>query len=171
MLNITNIYAGGHHSWLVTDNITPERIDFEIPSPLDLDNFSAENSPKNKNLSSNNITKVNLTNTYVQPEKTQSSKINNNIKFNLDLLNEKLLKLNNRISLQVAYTDLKMVHRFVRFSITSNKENIFKELNSAINDFYQDEPSVVLFRLQDDSEINFKNMNPSVDAFFKLQDF
>lgn len=173
MLNITNIYAGGHHSWLIIDNISPERMDFEIPSPLDFDNFSADNSPKNKNSSSNNITKVNLNNLnnfnniYTQPEKIQTSKINNNIKFNLDLLNEKLMKLNNKVSLQVAYTDLKMVHRFVRFSITSNKENIFKELNSAVSDFYQDDPCVVLFRLQDDSDVNFKNMNPSVDAFFK----
>ena len=39
-LNITNIFAGGHHSWLVTDNITPEKMDFEMPSPLESPNFS-----------------------------------------------------------------------------------------------------------------------------------
>ena len=38
-LNITNIFAGGHHSWLLIDNITPERIDFEMPEPLEPSNY------------------------------------------------------------------------------------------------------------------------------------
>lgn len=38
-LNITNIFAGGHHSWILVDNITPERIDFEMPEPLEPSNY------------------------------------------------------------------------------------------------------------------------------------
>ena len=172
-LNITNIYAGGHHSWLVTDNITPEKDDFELPSPLGSGNFSPnfpksqDNSPrvvKKDNTSNKQINQNNLNNTNKlsnEANKNNSSKTLTNIKFNLDILNEKLNSSRNpKLMLQVAYSDLKMSHRFIRFSISNNssyRDLSYKDLHEMISEFINKDPSVVLFRLQDDNEVDFKS--------------
>jgi hypothetical protein len=178
LLNVTNIYAGGHHSWLVIDSITPERNDFESPSPLGLDNFNAniksnENSPRNaksKLINNNSSVQIDKEKTNKNMQST-TKKTNSNIKFNLDVLGDKLAKEENfKTFLHVAYTDLKMSHRFVRFTIskTSNFRDVTsKDLELMFNDYFKDDISVVLFRLQDDKEVNFNNLNPSFDMMIK----
>jgi len=167
MLNITNIFAGGHHSWLITDNIIPEKEDYEIPSPLEADNFSptfqksVDGSPKN--LIPNISVKNNL-------GKNSQRNFNENLKFNLETLGNKINKNLNKVLLQVAYTDLKMSHRFIRFFIphTSQFKDItYKDLYYMMNEFFTKDNSVIIFRLQDDNEMNFGNLPESVDAIFK----
>lgn len=63
-----------------------------------------------------------------------------------------------------------MSHRFVRFSVKKQyvtNDNIFKELNSSVNNYLSENPFISVYRLQDDNEVDFKKMNPSVETFFK----
>ena len=46
-LNISRIYAGGHHSWLITDNNVPERIGFQMPEPLRPSNYRVKRNNTN----------------------------------------------------------------------------------------------------------------------------
>jgi hypothetical protein len=91
----------------------------------------------------------------------------------MDLIGDKFAKEENlKTFLHVAYTDLKMCHRFVRFSIskTSNFRDVSnKDLEIMFNDYFKDDPGVTLFRLQDDKEVNFNNLSPSFDMM--IQDF
>jgi hypothetical protein len=162
---------------MVIDNENPEKGDYEPPSALASPNFtptnqrSRDNSPKNlKYNNSANLSKVNMNNTLNQQSTTKM--INNNIKFNLDMLSEKVEKNMNKISLQVAFTDLKMCHRFVRFFVPKNKNLSYKELNNMISDFLKYDKSIVIYRLQDDNEINLKvnnnnNFSSSMDVIFR----
>ena len=50
-LNISRIYAGGHHSWLITDNNVPERIGFQMPEPLRPSNYRVK---RNRNSNGTN---------------------------------------------------------------------------------------------------------------------
>lgn len=172
-MNITNISAGGHHSWLIVDNMMPEKEDYESPSPLGSGNFSptfqksVDGSPKtlkaNASFNINNLSRSNL-------NQTSQKQISNNLKFNLDMLHEKISRNNNKNILQVAYTDLKMSHRFIRFYISNNspyKDVSYKDLNAMMNEYLMQDDCVVLYRLQDDSEVNFANLPPSLDAIFK----
>lgn len=163
-VNITQIFAGGHHSWLIVDNENPEKIDYDSPSPLISGNITPNkseiSSPRHKDNSALDITKMNNT----APKKL----LNTNVRFNLDMIGDKLN--NEKYLLQVAYSDLKMSHRFIRFLITNNnykfKDLSYKELNLMISDYFKNDNAVVLFRLQDDNEIvNMKN--PAMDTFFK----
>jgi hypothetical protein len=165
-MNISEISAGGHHSWIIVDDEYPERLDYDMPSPLASPSFtptqhrSKENSPKNiKNPTNTNIKK-----------NTSYRNITSNIKFNLGILNEKIEKLNSKISLQVAYTDLKICHRFIRFFISKSKSINYKDLNTKISEYFSDDKSVLLFRLQDDNDIHIdpeNNLIPSMNMIFK----
>lgn len=157
MLNIRTINSGGHHSWIIIDEETPERDDFYDPSPLTSPNFtpnnarSIENSPRNNkqnvSMSINNNSRHNI-------KIPNRSAINNNLKFNLDLLSEKIEKMNNKKTLQVVYTDLNKCHRFVRFFVYKSKNVTYKDLNKMLADFFKFDKSVVLYRLQNDDDIN-----------------
>jgi hypothetical protein len=184
MLSINKIYAGGHHSWILTDNQTPERLKWEMPSPLNPGNFSPKDksftsSPKN-NLSNTDLIKLNPNNqsfsnlnNQQKGNTTKKKELNSNIKFNLEMLNEKYQSQNlqdTKSLLQIAYSDLKMSHRFVRFSISDKskyRDVSYKELNNMIKEYINSDPCVVLFRLQDDSEVVNLNSNIAMDALFK----
>lgn len=174
MLNIKQIFSGGHHSWIVIDEENPEKKDFENPSPLSSPNFtprvgrSVENSPRpnkqNVSIIGNTISK--------QPIKMPIPSLNNNfnVKFNLDLLSEKIEKLSMKNSLHVVYTDLNRCHRFVRFFVKKKKLVSQNELNSMIADYFKDDKSVILHRLQADDEINLNedgNHNSRMDTIFR----
>ena len=174
MLNIKQIFSGGHHSWIVIDENNPERKDFENPSPLSSPNFtprigrSVENSPRlnkqNVSIIGNNISK--------QQIKMPIPSLNNNfnVKFNLELLSEKLEKLSVKNSLQVVYTDLNRCHRFIRFFLKKNKNLSHNDLNSMIADYFKHDKSVILHRLQADDEINLNedgNHNSRMDTIFR----
>lgn len=173
MLNVTNIYAGGHHSWLLTDTISPERMDYETPSPLDSGNFTPTlNRSGNVTPKGHNTSKIELPKQEDNVDTVNKAKgVNSNIKFNIEaMLTDR--SYNPSICLQVAYTDLQMSHRFVRFSIKKHKDSVsFKELNTMINQYVKTDNGIIMFRLQDDNEVlssplsNFPN--PALDNLLK----
>ncbi len=177
-LNINKIFAGGHHSWIIVDSENPEK-DFEIktPSPINsprgdqvfevksIRNLSPNLKYVNKNDSPKKISSIvanqnlNLQDLHkINKEKIQ---LEEKLQFNLDLLGEKISNKKNNI-LQVTYTDLKVLHRFIRFSIDPNansrfKNISFKDLNNLIRNFFEKERGLISFKLQDDNDVNFKN--------------
>jgi hypothetical protein len=168
-LNITNIFGGGHHSWLITDNIMPEREDIESPSPLASPNLTPLNSPRGKDHSNTDLIKITVDNSRLNMtgNRTQKPLITNSLKYTLDMFAEKITA--NKSLFQIAYTDLKMSHRFVRFSMNPNgryRDLTYKQVNSLIGEYLASDPNVILFRLQDDNDVsNFKNQ--AMDHVFK----
>jgi hypothetical protein len=173
-LNITNIFGGGHHSWLITDNMIPEREDVESPSALCSPSItpvrSPQFSPRGKDNSTTDLYKIPISNNESAskiPNKTAKPLITQSMKFTLDSLAEKITA--NKTLLQIAYTDLKMSHRFVRFAINPNskyKDLTHKQLNSVISDYFSDDKNVILFRLQDDNDVSSFKYN-AMDQVFK----
>lgn len=50
--NISKVFAGGNHTWVVLDQVLPVKDKWEMPSPLkqsNLDNRSFSNTPIRKN--------------------------------------------------------------------------------------------------------------------------
>lgn len=97
------------------------------------------------------------------------------MKLNMDVLAEKYN--GERVFLQVAYTDLKMSHRFIRFSLSHKYKDISnRDLNKKIADYLKKENCVEFFRLQDDSEVlSFNNFGiaslyKDIKNSFKLLD-
>jgi hypothetical protein len=172
-LNITNIFGGGHHSWLITDNMIPERDDVDSPSALCSPSITPVRSPQfsprgGKDNSTTELGKVTMNESSRMLSKSATKPlITQSMKFTLDMLAEKIMA--NKTLLQIAYTDLKMSHRFVRFSINPNgkfKDLTHKQLNQVIADYLSGDSNVVLFRLQDDNDVsNFKNN--AMDNMFK----
>lgn len=177
-LNITNIFAGGHHSWLTTDNITPEKENYEIPSPLNSGNFSPTMN-RSKDVSPSRVGGKTVSNTNLQqtviPNEVKrninlepQSKIKS-LKFDMEVLKEKINTNDlSKYYLQIIYTDLKLSHRFIRFVIHKNNKITFKELENRIAAFFNYDSSIVIYRLQDDSQILNKGGNPStLDTILK----
>jgi hypothetical protein len=175
-LNITNIYAGGHHSWLITDNIMPERDDVDSPSALcsptitpfgRSPQFSPRGGRDNSNTDLIKITMNPNDTSKLTNKTTMKPLITQSMKFNLDMFADKIIA--NRSLLQIAYSDLKMSHRFVRFSLNPNgkyKDLTHKQINSVISDHLANDSNVILFRLQDDNDVsNFKSQ--AMDLVFK----
>ncbi len=99
---------------------------------------SVENSPNHKqnlSVSINNISKL----TGKIQTNTNRLNVNNNLKFNLELLTERIQKTNTKKCLQVVYTDLKKCHRFVRFFVNRSKNVNYKELINLLNDFFKED--------------------------------
>jgi len=160
-VNITQFFAGGHHSWIIVDSENPEKVEIKTPSPIN----TPPGTPSPKNLSprirtevKNNSPKKNSVIT-IQKLSKEKSQLEEKLQLDLDLLGGKSSNNNNHI-LQVTYTDLKTCHRFIRFSIDPNskfKDISFKDLNKLIGNFFVNERGLISYRLQDDSDINFKN--------------
>ncbi len=95
-----------------------------------------------------------LNNTSMKQTKKEKTKL----KLDLDLLAEKYNS--ERVFLQIAYTDLKMSHRFVRFTLSQKYKDLSnRDLNKKIADYLKKDNCVEFFRLQDDSEVlNFNNI-------------
>lgn len=158
-LNITKIFAGGHHSWILVDSKHPEKVNIPEPSPLETGGNSppsGNQSPRNFNLYTNN----NENNKTLKSEKPHPmSNLDQKLRFDLDLLAGKFIN-KEKFLLQVAYTDLKICHRFIRFSIPQTsrfKDITYKDLNILFQNFFKNEKGIISYRLQDDNEINFKN--------------
>lgn len=97
------------------------------------------------------------------------------MKLNMDLLSDKYN--GEKVFLQVAFTDLKMSHRFIKFSISQKYKDITsRDLNKKISDYLKRDQTVEFFRLQDDNEaLNFSNHGLSslykdIKNSFKLLD-
>ena len=266
-LNITNIYAGGHHSWIITDNIAPEKMDFEMPSPLESPNYSyiggKDNTPtkeqgsarkidkepqdsfvmnkdlykatnnsnnfnntqkilisdnngnnlganndsmnnignspyskkfsgdgnKNNQFNKNNLISLNNSRKNTSNKNILSdnnsrnmsggnnfSQTNSNL-FNLDMLGDNLNSiLANKIQIQIAFSDLNLSHRFVRFEISKTNKNYnlpFKDIDNLFKNFFSKDKANILYRLQDDKEVlsncntNMKSPSPVMDVLFR----
>jgi len=180
-LNITEIYAGGHHSWIVLDSGFPKKLDYNTPSPLISEdeiaknktfytpnalNLSAEINPKDNDLKSGKD-KRSLT-PEVKKNKPESLIKDTSLKFSMDLLGEKLLNSYNNNLVQIAYTDLKMSHRFIRFSLNQKHNSKLSQnsLTNLINDYLQGDSGVSYFRLQNDSEVSSFN-NQALESMYK----
>lgn len=165
-LNISKISAGGHHSWIIVDAKSPEKPELQSPSPIGSGGNtppSGGQSPKNiVNLNNNNNALVNNENRNVLNSK---SKLDQKLRFDLDLLAGKFVN-RERFILQVAYSDLRICHRFVRFAIPQGsrfKDISYRDLNSLMQNYFKSDRGVISFRLQDDSEVNFKNSSGSAN--------
>lgn len=159
-LNISNIGAGGHHTWIILgktnfilDTINPIKRDYHSPSPI----VSGTGSPKKSNTPSpKHINQTDMTNKSKLQESSfqQQSKParKEKIKLNMDLLSEK--NPCDKVFLQVAFTDLKMSHRFLRFTLCSKFKDItLRDLTKKISDYLKKDQCVEFFRLQDDSDV------------------
>jgi alpha-tubulin suppressor-like RCC1 family protein len=169
-VNISKIFAGGHHSWIILDSKNPEKNE-EIKTISPISNTRTKGfeeiipknlSPKNENKNKNEISKKNssiITMQNIQKISEVKSKFEDKLLFDLDLLGGKISNHKNNI-LQVTYTDIKVLHRFIRFSIDPNsrfKDICFKDLNKLIGNFFEKERGLISYKLKDDNEMNFKN--------------
>jgi len=166
-LNISKISAGGHHSWIIVDSKSPEKPELHSPSPIG----SGGNTPPESGQSPRNLVNLNNFNqntsaVYNNENKNISypkSKLEQKLRFDLDLLAGKFVS-RERFILQVAYTDLRICHRFVRFAIAPGsrfKDISYRDLNSLMLNYFKSDKGVISFRLQDDSEVNFQNTGGS----------
>jgi len=61
---------------------------------------------------------------------------------------------NESFLMQVAYSELKMSHRFIRFTLNKKfNELSFKEMNKIITEYVKKDNKIEFFRLQDDNEV------------------
>jgi len=155
-LNITKIFAGGHHSWILVDSKVPEKAELISPSPIG----SGGNTPPSGGMSPKAINnQENKILNASKLEKNTHNKLDQKLKFDLELLAGKFIN-RERFILQVAYSDLKICHRFIRFSISPNsrfKDISYRDLNNLMYNYFKTDKCVLSFRLQDDNDINFKN--------------
>ncbi len=159
-LNISKIYAGGHHSWIIVDSKIPEKPEISSPSPIGSGGNTPPglNSPR-ININNLNNTNINANSNTVKINTNEKNKIDNKLRFDLDLLAGKFIN-REKFILQVAYSDLKICHRFVRFSIPQNSRFIdisYRDLNNLMQNYFKSDRCVISYRLQDDNEVNFKN--------------
>ena len=192
-LNIVEIYAGGHHSWIVLDSDYQKKNDYNSPSPLVSEdeilknkiycntpnalNLSAEIHEKEDDQLKSQVEKRSLT---PEVKKQKESKLgkDSSLKFSMDLLGEKLLNCYSQNLMQIAYTDLKMSHRFIRFTVNQKHSSKLSHssLTNLINNYLQGDPGVSYFRLQNDNEVtSFNNqamesMYADLKQSFKLLD-
>ena len=130
------------------------------------DNYS---KGKNNNYGNN----MNNNYNYNNSSKNNIQKDNNYSKKN----NEVLLHLNNikqnRIQLQVIYSELNLSHRFIRFSISKTNKYYqldFKSMNNMIAKYLSFDKGNVNFKLQDDREVlkeGKKAINPMMENLLK----
>ena len=166
-LNITRLFSGGHHSWILVDSKNPEKNNLASPSPIG----SLVNSPKSVGSPRIIEEKSQNKNNGLKNLQNDKSKNEHKYRFDLDLLAGKIIN-RERFLLQVAYTDLKICHRFIRFSISPSsrfKDISFKDLNILFQNHFKNDRSVVTYRLQDDNDINLKNTgnNIALDIIMK----
>lgn len=121
---IYKIFAGGHHSWVVLDDIIPVREKYRLPSPLPERAPSMSNSPRSKSR-----------------EKYRSGSAE---RFNLKAVKEKKMVKEKAavvkdwcpgiFEIDVTYSpDSNMVHRFINFEVSSkDHERVFIALQKYI---------------------------------------
>ena len=245
-MNVKDIFAGGHHSWCITDSVEPVKESLEIPQPLEPPNYSAQRKNSNISFNSNidenneNYNKKRKNSNYSNPnynyndnykrnftqenkniesfnrknysdnENMESNDFNNfdykknnfmsnskgintlntysnNINLNPDFIfdNNKLNlddlqnNINNfsykNIQIQVIYTDLNLIHRFIRFDISKTNSNFnlsFQQLESKIKNYLDGDKGNILYRLQYNNEVidqlNNSNENDNISSPFYM---
>ena len=249
-MNVKDIFAGGHHSWCITDNVEPIKENFQIPKPLDppnycvqrknsnisfnsnvdenndnfnnkkrnnsnysnsnnynfndnfkrnftqenknIESFNKKNYSDNENLESNenysnnfdnrknnfmsNSKGINILNTYSNNNNLNPDFIFDNNKINLDDLQNNINNYsNNTIQIQVIYTDLNLIHRFIRFDISKTNTNFdltFQQLELKIKEYLDQDKGNILYRLQYNNEVidqlNNSNENDNLSSPFYM---
>ena len=245
-MNVKDIFAGGHHSWCITDSVEPVKESLEIPQPLEPPNYSAQRKNSNISFNSNidenneNYNKKRKNSNYSNPnynyndnykrnftqenkniesfnrknysdnENMESNDFNNfdykknnfmsnskgintlntysnNINLNPDFIfNNNILNLDDlqnninnfsykNIQIQVIYTDLNLIHRFIRFDISKTNSNFnlsFQQLESKIKNYLDGDKGNILYRLQYNNEVidqlNNSNENDNISSPFYM---
>ena len=174
-LNITKIFAGGHHSWIIVDAKIPEKAELHSPSPIGSGGNtppSGSQSPRNLNNvnSVNNANLINNNNENKNFGNNNKNKLDQKLRFDLDLLAGKFVN-RERFILQVAYTDLRICHRFIRFAVPNGsrfKDISYRDLINLMQNYFKSDRGIVTFRLQDDSDVNFKNASGNTNIAFDV---
>jgi len=174
-LNITKIFAGGHHSWIIVDAKIPEKAELNSPSPIGSGGNtppSGSQSPRNLNNvnSVNNANLINNNNENKNFGNNNKNKLDQKLRFDMDLLAGKFVN-RERFILQVAYTDLRICHRFIRFAVPNGsrfKDISYRDLINLMQNYFKSDRGIVTFRLQDDSDVNFKNASGNTNIAFDV---
>lgn len=171
--NISKIFAGGHHSWIIVDAKSPEKAELQSPSPIGSGGNtppSGGQSPKTLHNINSNFANNNNENKNIMNSNTKINKLDQKLRFDLDLLAGKFVN-RERFILQVAYSDLKICHRFIRFSIPNGsrfRDITYRDLNSLMQNYFKSDRCVISFRLQDDNDVNFKNTSGNANIAFNV---
>lgn len=124
---VERIYAGGNHSWALLDPAQPIRRDYEPPSPLPSESGT--------------------------PSLSRSPSPSLRATADLDVPSMRLTDTRD-YALQIAYTDLRCCHRFVRFSLREDSLDEGKEkAEEFVHDVYLAEAGVQYHRIQEDDDI------------------
>ena len=145
------------------------------------DNYNKNYEPYNNNNYITNSSRDYNSNRNDNKKYSNNSSKNNFQKKTGDILskknNEALLYLKNinqnKIQLQVVYSELNLSHRFIRFSISKTNKFYkldFKSINNMISKYLSFDKGNVSFKLQDDREVikeGKKAINPMMDNLLK----
>ena len=124
-------------------------------------NYSKDQNRKSYNNNYNNSSKGNF-----QKNNMYSSKNNDSLLY-LQYLNQ------NKIQLQVIYSELNLSHRFIRFEISNTNKYYkldFQSINNMIKKYLSFDKGNINFKLQDDREVfkdDKKVINPMMDNLLK----
>ena len=126
-MNVVDIFAGGHHSWCLVDNIYPIKNNFVKPLPLKKTNFNF-NINNNSKISDNNVNKSKRKKSFQSNKSASSYKSDVKIEFeknnvNQNEINEKYLQ------------SKKLKELFPNESNFSNEKKMFELNNQNLNLF------------------------------------
>ena len=123
-VNATKVYAGGFHSWVLLDETTPKRDEFQGL------NVNDSASPRDIGSVMNN------------------SQMDMGSSWNYQVAKQA------KFLLQVNYTDTAMSHRFVRFELPDRHlEQGKAKIEEYIRSIYLEEPGTVYHKLQEDEDL------------------
>ena len=119
-------------------------------------NYNNDLKKNNKNYISNYSEFNKNNNSINKNESFNPDFIFDNKKINLENLEDNLINYSkNQIKIQVIYTDLNLIHRFIRFEISETNSNFklsFKELELKIKNYLEKDKANVIYRLQYNNE-------------------
>ena len=119
---------------------------------------------------------INTLNTYSNNINLNPDFIFDNNKLNLDDLQNNINNFSYKnIQIQVIYTDLNLIHRFIRFDISKTNSNFnlsFQQLESKIKNYLDGDKGNILYRLQYNNEVidqlNNSNENDNISSPFYM---
>ena len=151
-----------------------------------INKYDSNNSKGNINYrnNENSIPNINHTNYSKDPNRKSGNNLYNNIynnssksKFQKTNINDSLLYLKNinqnKIQIQVVYSELNLSHRFIRFEISNTNKyyNLdFNSINNMIKKYLSFDKGNINYKLQDDKEVlkyDKKGINPMMDNLLK----
>lgn len=129
-----------------------------------------------KNNFMSNSKGINTLNTYSNNINLNPDFIFDNNKLNLDDLQNNINNFSYKnIQIQVIYTDLNLIHRFIRFDISKTNSNFnlsFQQLESKIKNYLDGDKGNILYRLQYNNEVidqlNNSNENDNISSPFYM---